>query len=166
LSRRAAPPMKRHVKKAALIALVIFVVLQFIKPVGKNPPVAAGRDFLTSANPPPAEVARLLRAACYDCHSHETRWPWYGRVAPVSWWLADHIQEGRDKFNFSDWPHDHPAKARKKISNLADEIASGTMPLKSYTWMHPDARLTDAQKKLLADWADGEMEKLKASETK
>ncbi|MFM2295803.1 MAG: hypothetical protein RLZZ350_2216 [Verrucomicrobiota bacterium] len=158
--------MKRLVKKASLAAFVVFVILQFIKPVGKNPPVATGHDFLTGANPPPAEVARLLRAACYDCHSHETRWPWYGRVAPVSWWLVDHIQEGREKFNFSDWPNDNPAKARKKISDLADEIAEGTMPLKSYTWMHADARLTDAQKKLLADWADGEMEKLKASDAK
>jgi hypothetical protein len=158
--------MKRFLKKAALAAVLLFVVLQFIKPVGKNPSVVPGRDFLTGTNAPPTEVARLLRAACYDCHSHETHWPWYGRVAPVSWWLADHIQEGRDALNFSDWPNDNPVKARKRISNLADEIAAGTMPLKSYTWMHADARFTVAQKKLLADWADGEMEKLKASGSK
>lgn len=158
--------MKRFLKKAALAAVLVFVVLQFIKPAGKNLPVIAGHDFLTGGNPPPAEIARLLRAACYDCHSHETRWPWYGRIAPVSWWLADHIQDGRDHFNFSDWPHDNPTKARKRISNLADEIAAGTMPLKSYTWMHPDARLTTAQKKLLTDWADTEIERLKATEPK
>src|SRR5262245_38529008 len=121
------------------------VVLQFIHPIPLDPPVGSGRDLL-STNAPPAEIATILRGACYDCHSDQTRWPWYNRVAPVSWWLADHVNDGRKRLNFSDWPHDDPKKAAKKWSNSSDEVSSGEMPLKSYTWMHSAARLSAAQR--------------------
>ena len=153
--------MKPWAKKILGGVALAAVVIQFIKPTGKNPPVAPGRDLLSGTNPPPAKVAALLRAACYDCHSYETEWPWYGRVAPVSWWLADHINEGCEHLNFSEWPHDDPVRARKKFSRISEAVDDSSMPLPSYTWMHAAARLTPAERKVLTDWADTESARLK-----
>ncbi len=153
--------MKHWAKKILGGVAVVAVVIQFIKPTGKNPPVTPGHDLLSGANPPPANVAKLLRAACYDCHSHETVWPWYGHVAPVSWWIADHREEGRHHLNFSEWPHDDAPRARKKFSHISEAVDDGSMPLPSYTWVHAAARLTPAQRKVLIDWADAESARLK-----
>jgi hypothetical protein len=128
------------------------VLLQFTNPRRTNPAVAPGRDLLAT-NPPPVEIAALLRGACYDCHSDETRWPWYSRVAPVSWWLADHVNEGRRHLNFSRWPHDDTRSAARKWNHVYREVRSGEMPLRSYTWAHPAARLSAAQREELSQWA-------------
>ena|ERR1041385_667860 len=137
------------------------VVLQFIHPVALSPPAASGRDLL-STNPPPENITGMLRGACYDCHSDETKWPWYNRVAPVSWWLASHVNDARRRLNFSAWPHDDPQRAARKWSNVSDEISSGSMPLRSYTWMHSAARLTAEQRAEFAGWAEKEAERLRA----
>jgi len=128
------------------------VVLQFFGPRPGNPPAVPGGGLMAS-NPPPPEVAALLRAACYDCHSYETKFPWYSHVAPVSWLLASHINGARDVMNFSDWPHDDPALERGALKHIVHQVETGRMPLASYTWMHPVARLTPEQRKQLADWA-------------
>ena len=136
---------------------------QLFVPDRTNPPVVAGRDLLAS-NTPPAEVVGLLRSACYDCHSHETRWPWYTRVSPMSWWIADHIQDGRKELNFSDWPYDRPRRMRSNLRNIATEVENKTMPLPSYTWIHKESRLSQQQRQLLIDWAEKQIELLKEDE--
>jgi hypothetical protein len=136
-----------------LILVAAFVLLPRSAPV--NPPFNPLEDLLAT-NPPPAEIASLLRAACYDCHSDQTRWPWYSRVAPISVWLASHVEQGRERLNFSDWPHDDPARAAKKCRRIAEEVRSGDMPLPSYTWAHPAARLSRAQRDELAKWAEAQ----------
>ena len=103
----------------------------------------------------------MLRGACYDCHSDETKWPWYNRVAPVSWWLADHVNDGRKELNFSDWPQD-PKRAARKWTAISDEVSSGSMPLRSYTWMHAGARLAAGEREQFAKWAEEEAERLRA----
>src|ERR1700690_2763813 len=100
--------MKSVTKKILAGIAVVAVVLQFIKPAGKNPPVTTGHDLFAGSDAPPPPVAALLRAACYDCHSNETKWPWYASVAPVSWWLENHVADGREHLNFSEWPRDNP----------------------------------------------------------
>lgn len=154
--------MKKYAKRILLVLVVGMVVLQFFNPSHAEPPVTPGHDVLAT-NAPPAPVAKLLRAACYDCHSYETQWPWYSRVAPVSWWINDHISEARHHLNFSEWPHDDPVRARRKWNDSSDEISAGTMPLPSYTWMHPAARLSAADRKLLTDWMAQEAQRLKAA---
>jgi hypothetical protein len=138
---------------------LLFAALQLTNPARTNPSVAPGRDLLAS-NAPPAEVAALLRAACYDCHSFETKWPWYSRVAPMSWLVADHVNEGRERLNFSNWPHDDPQRAAKRWNRISDEVGSGDMPLPSYAWIHPQARLPAGQREFLVTWAEQEARRL------
>ncbi len=133
-------------------AAAAFVLLQLTNPPRTNPPVVPGHDLLAS-NAPPEHIAGILRAACYDCHSSETRWPWYSHVAPVSWWLVDHINDARKQLNFSDWPHNDARRAARKWRRVSDEVSSGDMPLRSYTWIHAAARLSPAQRDELAKWA-------------
>jgi hypothetical protein len=144
--------MKRSLKWILGGVVVVGALMQLKNPVLTNPPVEPGGD-LSATNAPPAEIAALLRAACYDCHSYETKWPWYSHVAPISWWVVDHVAEARDRLNFSDWAHDDPAYASKMWQRVAKEVQSGDMPLPSYTWIHAGSRLTVAQRKQLADWA-------------
>ena len=133
-------------------AVIAGVLLQFTNPARTNPPITPGHDLFATNGPPP-EIAALLRNACYDCHSYKTKWPWYSRVAPVSWWLANHVSDARKHLNFSEWPHDDPYQARKKWNRIGDEVDSGDMPLPSYTWIHTGARLSAAQRAQLIQWA-------------
>jgi len=120
---------------------------------------------LSATDAPPAEIAALLRAACYDCHSDETKWPWYSRVAPVSWRVADDVNRGRERLNFSDWPHEQPERAARRLERISEELDDGEMPPAKYTWMHPEARLTAGQREQLIHWADQEAARLKAAGT-
>ncbi len=144
--------MKKPVKWICGVVLVTAAGLQFFNPVLTNPPVQSGRDLM-AGHPPPPQIAALLRNACYDCHSHETRWPWYSHVVPVSRFLMSDINEGREAMNFSEWPHDDAEDARGLLGSIRTEVEEGRMPLQSYTWMHRAARLTPAQRKALTDWA-------------
>jgi hypothetical protein len=152
--------MKKNLKRICCALVVGFALLQFTNPARTNTPVVSD---LMATNAPPAHVAAMLHAACYDCHSNETKWPWYSRIAPMSWLIADDVNEGRKNLNFSEWPSDNPVRAAKRLENMNDEISYGTMPPKKYTAIHADARLTDAQRKELTDWLDKEAAQLKAS---
>jgi Haem-binding domain len=154
--------VKRYAKWIFGGVAVVAVLLQLKKPVLTNPPVEPGGDLLAT-NAPPAEITAVLRAACYDCHSYETKWPWYSHVAPVSWWIADHVVEARDRLNFSDWPHDSPENASAALEHINKEVRSGRMPLPSYTWIHAQSRLTTEQRKQLADWAEQQALRLDTS---
>ena len=155
--------IKQRVKLVLGLAVAAAALLQLTNPARTNPPVEPGRDLFAASDPPPERVTMLLRAACYDCHSNETEWPWYSRIAPVSWWVVDHVNEGRQHINFSDWPHDRAKRARSNFKNVADEIESGRMPLKSFTLAHPEARLTEADRDLMVQWATEQADLLKAA---
>lgn len=146
-------------KWSAAGVAAVFLPLQLAQPARTNPPVKD--DFLKATGAPP-EVAGLFRAACYDCHSDETRWPWYSHVAPVSWLVASDVNRGRRHVNFSEWPVTNAELARKKVEEMGDEIDDGDMPLKKYTLIHKDARLTDEQRDELTSWLDGQAKALKA----
>jgi len=142
--------MKRG-KKIGLILLGVFVVMQFFRITKTNVPVVASNDFIEITNPSP-EVKEILKSACYDCHSNESRYPWYSEVAPVSWWLQHHIDEGKEHLNFSIWGTYSEKRADHKLEECAEEVEEGEMPLNSYTWTHSDARLTAEQKELMEDF--------------
>lgn len=152
--------MKTRYKWLLSGTVLALAALQLTNPARTNPPVAPGRDLLAT-NAPPAEIATLLRAACYDCHSDETRWPWYSRIAPVSWMVVDHVNEGRQHLNFSAWRQDDPARAARKWNRIGDEVESGDMPLSSYTWIHSPARLRPEQRDRLVRWARQEARRLR-----
>ena len=151
--------MKKKLKWFFGVIALAFLLLQLTNPARNNPPVAADMIAVTST---PAESAALLRAACYDCHSYETKWPLYSRIAPASWLVAYDVNEGREHFNFSEWPSD-PARAAKKLDRISEVLDYQEMPPKKYTLLHPEARLTDAQRKSLMEWADAAAEKLRSS---
>ena len=151
--------MKKKLKWIFGALVAAFALLQFTNPARTNPPV---KNNFPATNAPP-QVAAMLRAACYDCHSHETRWPWYSHIAPVSWQIADDVNDGRKQLNLSDWPKDDPKRAEKKLEDMSEEIGYGDMPLKKYTLIHADARLTDSQRKELTNWLDAEAVRLKSS---
>ncbi len=152
--------MKSKLKWIFGALVVAFVLLQLTNPARTNPPVVSD---LMATNAPPPSVAALLHAACYDCHSYETKWPWYSRIAPASWLVASDVNEGRHHLNLSDWPATRPDWQVRRLENMSEEIQSGEMPPKKYTLIHADARLTDSQRKTLTDWLDAQAEQLKAA---
>jgi hypothetical protein len=151
--------LKRKLKWIAVALVVGFALLQLTNPPRTNPLVV--RDLM-AANPPPPPIAAMLHAACYDCHSSETRWPWYSHIAPMSWLIAHDVAEGRQHLNLSVWPNDDPVRAVKLLDKMSDAIGTGEMPLDKYTKLHADARLTEVQRKELTDWLDGESARLKS----
>lgn len=142
---------KGIVKKVLIVLLAVFVIMQFFGIDKTNPKIEKAKDLIAMTNPP-AEIETMLRTACYDCHSHESTYPWYSNIAPVSWFLEDHIEEGREHLNFSKWGDYSEDKANHKLHECEEEVEEGEMPLDSYTWIHGDADLSDAQRKKLATW--------------
>jgi hypothetical protein len=141
-------------KRIFVIAALVFGTAQFIRPDITVQPSDPAQDLITLTQPD-AEVAALLRTACYDCHSNETAYPWYDRITPVNWWVQHHVDEGRAEGNFSNWG-ELPEKKRKHFAEEAVEfIEAGEMPLPSYTWMHGEAKLNGAQKQALAAFFTG-----------
>jgi hypothetical protein len=152
------------VKKWKLILLGLaglFIILQFTNPARTNPPVQ--QDGLTTLQAP-AGVTASLHAACYDCHSHETKWPFYARLAPASWLVVMDVNDGRKKLNLSRWPAD-PAQAARQLDRINEAVDDREMPPKKYTLIHADARLTDAQRKEILDWTAAAADKLRAAIT-
>jgi hypothetical protein len=153
--------MKKKLKWILVALVAMFGLLQFTNPTRTNPPVV---NDLAAKDPPPPEVTTLLRAACYDCHSHETKWPIYSHIAPSSWLVVSDVNEGRRHLNFSDWPTDS-AVAAKKLERINEELDYREMPPKKYTMLHPEAQLTEAQRKEIMDWSEAATKKLRATAT-
>ncbi len=141
-------------KKIILALIVIFVIMQFFRIDKSTPEIDASKDFITITNPS-AEVKEILTNTCYDCHSFETKYPWYSNVAPVSWWTKKHVNEGREELNFSVWGEYSAKKADHKLEECVEEVEEGEMPLESYTITHGDAKLTNEQKELLEVFFNG-----------
>jgi hypothetical protein len=120
--------------------------MQLYQPPRTNPPVE-------SAMPAPPEVQAILDRACMDCHSHQTRWPWYAYVAPVSWLVSYDTQEAREHLNFSKWGAYSARKQAKKIGEMWEEVEDGEMPLLPYLLLHSEAKLSDADKSTLRAWS-------------
>lgn len=140
-------------KRILLGLVVLFIATQFVRPA-KNIAASPSADDITAHHPTSPEVRRLLTAACYDCHSNTTRYPWYAEIQPLGWWLAAHVDDGKRHLNFSRFSTYAPDRAIHKLEEVIDTVTTREMPLSSYTRVHTDARLTEAQIKLLTDWAD------------
>ena len=139
-------------KKKILIGIVsILVVIQFVRIDKVNPPLSPDKDFVNLMKPP-TEVAGLIKGACYDCHSNETKYPWYTNVAPLSWWLKQHINDGRKKMNFSTWGTMSKKDLAELLEECYEELQEDEMPLQSYRFAHAEARFNPAQKDLLLQW--------------
>jgi hypothetical protein len=142
--------MRRAAKYIGVALAVVFVGAQAIRPARTNPPVnrLRGIEHVT----PIAPAARhVLERACRDCHSNRTVWPWYSNVAPVSWFVIDHVNHARSHLNFSEWSSYSPDERRKLLDGVCTQARDGTMPLPSYSWIHWSARLSQADVKALCE---------------
>jgi cytochrome c551/c552 len=152
--------VKKILKWLAIALAIAFVVIQFIRPARTNPPVDETATLSARLQLTP-EVGAILDRSCVDCHSHKTVWPWYSNVAPVSWFLTHDVNEGRRHWNVSNWPTD-PKRSAHRLEELCEQVTKGEMPMAIYVVMHPTAKLSDADKKTLCDWANGERQRLGA----
>ena len=144
--------MKRpHMIAGGFLALAL--VVQFVPVDRSNPPETAVLAL-------PADIAPLIERACIDCHSHRTRWPWYGWVAPVSWLLRSDVREARREMNFSTWGEMARKDQQAAMMSIRRRVKKGEMPLPKYLWMHPEAVLTDAERQRIQAWALGRAEEL------
>jgi hypothetical protein len=151
------------VVKWVIITLgILFVLIQVVRPAKTNPPIDQSKTLQATAQVPPA-VAAILDRACYDCHSSRTTWPWYSNVAPISWFLVDHVNEGRQEMSFSEWATYPTQKQGRRLNGICKEVKSGDMPLSSYLILHPEAKLSDADRQTLCDWTSQEMKRLNIS---
>lgn len=133
--------------------LVSFIGIQFIRIDTNNPKVNIEQDFCTVSKPSP-ELISIIKSSCYDCHSDETKYPWYSNIVPISWVIKKHIDEGKSHLNFSVWASYNEKKSDHKLEECVDEVKEGEMPMGLYTLFHPEARFTENQKNNLIDFFD------------
>lgn len=134
-----------------ILLVAVFVVLQFFGIDRTNPEFDPSNDMI-SMEKPPKDIEKILRSTCYDCHSNETNWPWYSYIAPTSWMIEEHVIDGRDNLNLSDWGEYELEDRAYIIEEMIEEIEDKEMPLPGYDMLHPDAKLSDEQKEALFNW--------------
>jgi hypothetical protein len=154
--------MKKLIKKIFIFLLLAFIVIQFIHPKSNT---AAGNqpNAIESVYAVPENVKTILVKACNDCHTNNTRYPWYSKIQPVDWWLTDHIKDGKKELNLDEYAHRSLRFQYKKLEEIADQVRKGEMPLESYLWIHKDAKLTDDEKTTIINWADAIRDTMKAN---
>jgi hypothetical protein len=140
------------IKKILLLLLIVFVIAQFFGPEKNEGDTTSIDPFLADTNPPES-VKFILKESCFDCHSSFTKYPWYNTITPVNYWMAEHIEHAQEELNFSKWNDYSVKKKDHKLDELIEMVEEKEMPLPSYTWMHSDAKLTDAQIKAVVEWA-------------
>ena len=138
--------MRKHIVRALFAAVFLFAAVQFVPVNRSNPPVE--QDV-----PASPEARAVLKRACYDCHSNEVVWPWYARVAPVSWLIARDVREGREAVNYSTWNRLDAGDRREAVEESWEETEEGEMPLWFYLPLHPEAKLSDADLAVLRGWS-------------
>ena len=143
--------MKTTLKIIAVILILTFVGIQFIRPERSNPRTNSAEVLSASASVPD-EISKIIERSCNDCHSNETRWPWYSQIAPFSWSVAEHVDHGREELNFSAWGTYSVSKKERKLEEICDEVEHGGMPHYQYLWIHSEAALTESQVASICDW--------------
>lgn len=146
--------MKISAKKIFVLGLIIFLLIQFYQPA-RN--VSFEQDMpedFTNVNAVPKNVATILRTSCYDCHSNNTEYPWYSYIQPVRMFMDNHIKEGKENLNFSEFGNYSERKQGNKLEQIVKQIKADEMPLASYTLIHKNAILTQENKKVLINWIE------------
>ncbi|MCW3086863.1 MAG: cytochrome [Sediminibacterium sp.] len=145
-------PQMKVFKKVLLALLVVFILMQAFRP--KKNLSGDTRHDISTAYAEPEAVHTILVKACNDCHSNKTRYPWYAEVQPAAWWLNDHVNGGKRKLNFNEFTSYRIAQQYKKLEECIDMVKQSEMPLPSYTWIHRDAILTEAEKQTFLTWCN------------
>ncbi len=150
----------KSLKKILIGLLLVFIVLQAFRPA-KNQSGDVSKD-ISSDFVVPENVKVILAKACNDCHSNTTRYPWYAEIQPVSWWLGNHIKDGKRHLNFNEFSGYRIARQYKKLEECIEQVKEGDMPLPSYTLIHKNAILTEAEKQILYNWCEVLRDSIKA----
>jgi cytochrome c551/c552 len=143
------------VKKIALVIVFVLIAIQVV-PVDKTNPEETAPMVISDM-----QVKSILDRSCMDCHSNNTVWPWYSNIAPFSWKISEHVVEGRDELNFSDWGNYSTKKAIHKLEEIVEEVKEGHMPEDGYVLIHSDAKISDADLAVLQNWVTNEIALLK-----
>ncbi|MFZ6024897.1 MAG: heme-binding domain-containing protein [Bacteroidota bacterium] len=146
-------------KRILLILLIAFVAIQFVRPA-KNVSTDKSKNVST-LYAVPANVDAILTKACNNCHTNNTIYPWFASVQPVTWWLDDHIKEGKKHLNFDEYSTYNLRKQYHKMEEVIEQVKEKEMPLNSYTWVHGDAKLTNEERVALTTWAQTIMDTMK-----
>ena len=145
--------MKKILKIVLIVLAVAFVIAQFIRPDQANPAINPAETVEASVQVPD-NVEAILKRSCNDCHTNTTTYPWYSQISPFSWFLNNHIQDGRRELNWSVWNTYAAKKKSHKLEEVCEQVKTGEMPLPSYLWIHRDAVLQDGDTNILCDWAN------------
>lgn len=156
--------MKKVLKIIAILAFCAFALIQFSRPERVNLPIDPNETLEASMNVP-SVVSEIFTRSCNDCHTNNTNWTWYSNIAPISWGMVDHVNEGREKLNFSKWSTYNLDRKIRKLDEICEEVKAGQMPHNQYLWLHWDATLTAEDVKQICDWTKIEYEKLSNSNT-
>lgn len=138
------------IRKIIYVLGILFAIMQFIRPA-KNNSMDQTNSIEKKFNIP-AQVKTLLINACYDCHSNNTNYAWYYYIQPVGWYIAHHVDEGKEELNFDEFNSYKVRKQDHKLEECIEMVAEDEMPLSSYTMMHAEAKLSTHQKKILINW--------------
>ncbi|HQW45172.1 MAG: heme-binding domain-containing protein [Chitinophagaceae bacterium] len=149
-------------RKIMLVLLAVLVIIQFIHPK-KNKAEGVQPNYIGNTFAIPADVKTILAKACYDCHSNNTRYPWYANLQPLHWWLEKHIKNGKKEINFDDYTNKSLRYQYHKMEEVIEQVKEGEMPLNSYTWIHKDAKLTTEEKAKITGWAQSVLDTMKAT---
>lgn len=133
-------------KATIAIFFIIIVLIQAIQVDKTNPKTETSKEINTNS-----EIMAIFKKACYDCHSNKTVWPWYSNIAPFSWSIASHVEDGRKALNFSTW-NDYSEEEKGKLLKKIHRTAYAAMPLASYITFHEEADLTKDERNLIRDW--------------
>lgn len=153
--------MKKIFKTIGLLLLIALIAIQFFHPK-KNIHEGDQPNSIAKKFPVSADVKIILDKACMDCHSNNTRYPWYNNIQPVAWWLNNHVIDGKKELNFDEYINRRPRFQYRRMEQTIDLVKKGEMPLDSYTWTHKDAILSEEEKTKLFDWAQSVMDTLKS----
>jgi len=141
----------KSIKKISLLVLVLFAAMQLIPRNYNQSTEVLTSDFMTTFKTL-KNIENLLKTSCYDCHSNNTKYPWYSTVQPAAWFMERHINEGKEELNFSEFGNYSKRRQKGKLKSIISQIKDDEMPLWSYTFIHQDAKLSEKEKAALVNW--------------
>ena len=154
--------MTRILKRVLIVLLIIFIVIQFFRPQ-KNRSESVSANDISTKYAVPDSIRHILKVACNDCHTNNTRYPWYAEIQPLAWWLNNNVVDGKKDLNFSEFTKYRIRKQYRKLEEINDLVKENEMPLASYTWIHKDAVLSSQQKLAIAAWSSSIRDSIKAN---
>jgi len=148
--------MRRKQKRIILVLLVLFVAIQFYQPARNTDSGQVDKADFTEVYKAPVNVKNILQVSCYDCHSNNTRYEWFDYIQPIRMLVEYHINKAKEDLNFNEWGNYYDLKKGRLLESIKTQVEKKKMPLPSYTWLHPEVKLSDAQRATLINWIKGQ----------